>query len=246
MKRYLTLSILILLFSLSASAQVTYTRAEVIKLSNYIHELEKKDSIAKIESNLVSSIENPSSSKVQTKNNDLVASSDRSPQMVSSNNIGYQNCEMSEKKYTLLKNDYEELSKKYNQLKSELDRNINYFRTSGKSKKAKYSTVTFFEYNSAYITSEYAKLLDEAIQKFNKKNNLKIEINGFTDNSGSSEFNMALSKERAEAVKDYLVLKGVPASKIFTKGWGDVNPLYSNETEDGRAKNRRVEVDVLD
>jgi OOP family OmpA-OmpF porin len=67
-------------------------------------------------------------------------------------------------------------------------------------------------------------------------------VEGHTDNVGADAYNMNLSKERAKAVMDYLVSKGVPATKISSVGYGEEKPIASNETEEGRSKNRRVEI----
>jgi outer membrane protein OmpA-like peptidoglycan-associated protein len=73
---------------------------------------------------------------------------------------------------------------------------------------------------------------------------LTLEVDGYTDNVGSDEFNQTLSEERAGAVRDYLVSQGVPSSSITTKGFGKTNPIASNDTSDGRQENRRVELVV--
>jgi OOP family OmpA-OmpF porin len=72
----------------------------------------------------------------------------------------------------------------------------------------------------------------------------KITITGHTDNTGSAEHNMKLSLQRAEAVRDYLMGLGVDPSKLEVKGEGETNPIADNGTVEGRAKNRRVEVDI--
>ena len=73
---------------------------------------------------------------------------------------------------------------------------------------------------------------------------LTIEIDGYTDNIGSDEFNQTLSEERAGAVRDYLTSQGVPAGSITAKGFGKTNPVASNDTPQGRQQNRRVELVV--
>jgi outer membrane protein OmpA-like peptidoglycan-associated protein len=73
---------------------------------------------------------------------------------------------------------------------------------------------------------------------------LTLEVDGYTDNVGSDEFNQTLSEERADAVRDYLVSQGVPSSSITTKGFGKNNPIASNDTSEGRQENRRVELVV--
>jgi OOP family OmpA-OmpF porin len=88
--------------------------------------------------------------------------------------------------------------------------------------------------------------LDDLLARIKSKNaDLSgITISGHTDSVGSEAYNMKLGQRRADTVKDYLVSKGVPASKITTKSFGESQPVASNKTAEGRAKNRRAEVDV--
>jgi OOP family OmpA-OmpF porin len=83
---------------------------------------------------------------------------------------------------------------------------------------------------------------EEAREELSQAN--KIKITGYTDNIGSADYNMKLSLRRAEAVRDYLVSIGVDPKKIEVKGEGMTNPVADNSTKEGRAKNRRVEVEV--
>jgi outer membrane protein OmpA-like peptidoglycan-associated protein len=73
---------------------------------------------------------------------------------------------------------------------------------------------------------------------------LKLEIDGFTDNKGTPAYNMGLSEKRAKAVRDFLVAQGVGADAVNTKGFGESNPVASNATASGRQQNRRVELVV--
>ncbi len=73
---------------------------------------------------------------------------------------------------------------------------------------------------------------------------LTLEVDGYTDNVGSDEFNQKLSGERADAVRDYLTSQGVSPDSIVTKGFGKDNPVASNGTSEGRQENRRVELVV--
>jgi len=82
-----------------------------------------------------------------------------------------------------------------------------------------------------------------AFLKTNPK--LTIEIGGHTDNVGKPKDNQLLSENRAKSVKDYLVENGIEANRLTTKGYGDTNPIASNETETGRAENRRTEFKVV-
>ena len=77
------------------------------------------------------------------------------------------------------------------------------------------------------------------------KKDWKLQIAGHTDNVGNDQVNLILSKKRAEAVRDYLVSKGVPADRIRTLFFGETQPIASNDTEEGRQKNRRVEMTIV-
>jgi outer membrane protein OmpA-like peptidoglycan-associated protein len=75
------------------------------------------------------------------------------------------------------------------------------------------------------------------------KNNpdLKVEIDGHTDSTGTAAYNMMLSEKRAKAVKEFMVTRGIDPKRLTTKGFGITKPAASNDTKEGRAKNRRVE-----
>jgi outer membrane protein OmpA-like peptidoglycan-associated protein len=73
---------------------------------------------------------------------------------------------------------------------------------------------------------------------------LRIEVGGHTDNAGSDADNLKLSDQRANAVRDFLVKKGIEAARITAKGYGETQPMATNDTEEGRALNRRTEVVV--
>jgi len=76
--------------------------------------------------------------------------------------------------------------------------------------------------------------------------NLEVVIAiGHTDSIGSDAYNQKLSVRRAESVKAYMVSKGIAANRIYTEGKGEKQPVASNKTKDGRAKNRRVEIEVI-
>lgn len=114
---------------------------------------------------------------------------------------------------------------------------------------AKGSTVTinnlFFELNKAILTPESEPELRRIVSVLNENKSLAIEISGHTDNTGSDEFNNKLSLDRADAVKTYLLNAGIDSKRIQTKGYGKTKPKESNETEEGRAANRRVEFVIL-
>jgi outer membrane protein OmpA-like peptidoglycan-associated protein len=77
------------------------------------------------------------------------------------------------------------------------------------------------------------------------KPTLIIEIGGHTDNVGTPESNIKLSQERANAVRNYIINKGIAANRITAKGYGDTMPVADNSTEEGRSKNRRTEVSII-
>ncbi len=86
------------------------------------------------------------------------------------------------------------------------------------------------------------KVLTEIVKLMKNFPELKIEIQGHTDNVGSANYNLNLSNKRANTVKDYLLLFGVEKERMTSKGYGLTKPIASNDTEEGRAKNRRVEL----
>ena len=101
-----------------------------------------------------------------------------------------------------------------------------------------------FEYNKASILSQSYQSLDGLAVLLNQKPEWKLRISGHTDSIGDEEGNLSLSKERAESVKNYLVKKGIASERIETRYYGSAKPITSNETEEGRQKNRRVELEI--
>ena len=100
----------------------------------------------------------------------------------------------------------------------------------------------FFEPNSANMSLDSRAIVDEVASFMRAYENTIIDIEGNTDATGSREYNMKLSAERAGAVKDYLIQKGFPAERMRTVGRGPDNPLDSNATPEGREKNRRTDI----
>lgn len=86
------------------------------------------------------------------------------------------------------------------------------------------------------------EIIVEIVKLLKNNENLKLEIQGHTDNTGSAEHNLNLSDRRAATVKQFLVLYGIDESRLTTKGYGMANPIADNGTQEGRAKNRRVEL----
>jgi outer membrane protein OmpA-like peptidoglycan-associated protein len=99
-----------------------------------------------------------------------------------------------------------------------------------------------FDLDSANIRSESRPVIDEVLGVLKGEPGWKVTIEGHTDSTGSESHNMALSQQRAEAVKAYLVAGGIPADRLRTKGFGASKPVADNANELGRAQNRRVEL----
>ncbi|MFV0449065.1 MAG: OmpA family protein [Vibrio sp.] len=101
-----------------------------------------------------------------------------------------------------------------------------------------------FAHNSAEISSQAAKQLDELATFLNANPQAKVEITGHTDSLGSAEYNQAMSEKRAIAVADVLFKNGIDESRMIISGQGESNPIASNETKEGRQQNRRVDIVV--
>ncbi len=99
-----------------------------------------------------------------------------------------------------------------------------------------------FETGKANLEPESLPTLKKILEMMKNNPDIKIEIDGHTDSTGSKEFNMKLSLERANAVKSWLVMNGISESRIETKGFGDTRPIADNSTPEGRRKNRRTEI----
>jgi len=92
------------------------------------------------------------------------------------------------------------------------------------------------------IKSEYYSILNSISKVLKKYKNTRVDIKGYTDNSGLRMDNLYLSEERAENVRKFLIQSGIKSGRIYARGYGDMNPIYTNTTFQGRAKNRRVEI----
>jgi len=103
-----------------------------------------------------------------------------------------------------------------------------------------------FEYNSAKLTPSSYTALDSIAALFMRNAKLRYEIQGHSDSIGSAKYNELLSGARAETVKNYIISKGVPEANIIAIGYGSAKPIAGNETEKGRAVNRRVEILLIE
>jgi len=101
-----------------------------------------------------------------------------------------------------------------------------------------------FAFDSSEIRPESRPVLDEAVQQLASYPDIDLTVIGHTDALGTPEYNEALSIRRAEAVFRYLVNRGIDPERVTIEGMGESNPVATNETEDGRAQNRRVELRV--
>jgi OOP family OmpA-OmpF porin len=111
--------------------------------------------------------------------------------------------------------------------------------------KVTYAADAFFDFDKAVLKPEGKAKLDDLIGKV-KGINLEVIIAvGHTDSVGSDAYNQKLSVHRSEAVKAYLVSKGIEKNRVYTEGKGEKQPVADNKTKEGRAKNRRVEIEVV-
>lgn len=99
-----------------------------------------------------------------------------------------------------------------------------------------------FDYDQATLKQESDKQLQHIVSLLLQNPDLKVEIQGHTDNEGEAEYNLTLSEKRANTVFQYLQLFGITPERLLAKGYGESQPVSSNDTEEGRAKNRRVEL----
>ena len=109
-----------------------------------------------------------------------------------------------------------------------------------------YMSFMLFDFDSAVVKADAEIALKEAVGVAKMHSDLKVEIQGHTDNIGAAEYNMELSKRRAQAVKDYLEAAGVDSSRMTIMGFGSTMPVAPNDTEENRARNRRVEFKPMD
>ena len=102
----------------------------------------------------------------------------------------------------------------------------------------------FFETNGNNLTQAAQAKLDKYVDYLNAHPTEGVVVTGFTDDRGAASYNQKLSEKRAKAVQTYLESKGISANRITAKGMGESNPVADNATADGRAQNRRVELEI--
>ncbi len=108
-----------------------------------------------------------------------------------------------------------------------------------------YAADAFFDFNKSVLKPEGKAKLDDLVDKV-KGISLEVVIAvGHTDSVGADAYNQGLSVRRSEAVKAYLVSKGIERNRVYTEGKGEKQPVADNKTAEGRAKNRRVEIEVV-
>jgi len=103
----------------------------------------------------------------------------------------------------------------------------------------------FFDFDKTTLKPESYEELDKVVDFLNQNPSVEIEIAGHTDSKGSDKYNLNLSQGRAQAVVDYIISQGIEDRRLVAKGYGETLPVETNDTEEGRATNRRVEFTVL-
>jgi OmpA-OmpF porin, OOP family len=99
-----------------------------------------------------------------------------------------------------------------------------------------------FDFNKATLQAASDPVLQKVAEILSKDPALKVEVQGHTDNVGGDAYNQTLSEARARAVMDWLIKQGIPAARLTAKGYGKIKPIADNGSDEGRAKNRRVEI----
>src|SRR5690606_9666383 len=104
---------------------------------------------------------------------------------------------------------------------------------------------TFFDFDKSTLKPEGRQVLDQVAAQVSSINLETLIATGHTDSIGTEQYNQGLSERRANSVKEYLVSKGVDPNRIYVEGKGETQPVASNATREGRAQNRRVEIEIV-
>jgi OOP family OmpA-OmpF porin len=101
-----------------------------------------------------------------------------------------------------------------------------------------------FDFDKTDIKPQGRRILDRLVKFLNENRDKRVDLEGYTDWIGTEKYNQGLSKRRAASVMNYLIKMGVSASRSTARGFGEASPIANNQTSEGRAKNRRVEVKI--
>src|SRR5690606_23259034 len=103
----------------------------------------------------------------------------------------------------------------------------------------------FFDFDKYDLRPESFVELDRVVKFLKEYSNIEIEMSAHTDSKGSDDYNYTLSDNRAASVRTYILSKGISSTRILSKGYGETKPVATNETDEGRQENRRVEFTIL-
>jgi OmpA-OmpF porin, OOP family len=103
----------------------------------------------------------------------------------------------------------------------------------------------WFQFNASGLQNESSTQLNKLVLLMQKRPNMKILVKGHTSSEGGDDYNMKLSETRAQSVKQYLISQGIVGERIASKGFGETQPVATNDTEGGRQRNRRVEFEIM-
>jgi len=124
-------------------------------------------------------------------------------------------------------------------MKQEVDANVMF---EALNKEGFIALYIHFETGKSDIQSESIPIVDQIVTMLKQNPGLKVSIEGHTDNVGTEASNQTLSENRAKSVMNALIAGGIDKSRLSSKGWGHTKPVADDRTEEGRAKNRRVEI----
>jgi outer membrane protein OmpA-like peptidoglycan-associated protein len=103
----------------------------------------------------------------------------------------------------------------------------------------------WFKFNASDLQTESSAQLNKLVLLMQKRPNMKISVKGHTSSEGGDDYNLKLSETRAQSVKQYLISQGITVERIASKGFGETQPVATNDTEEGRQRNRRVEFEIM-